>query len=186
MFPLVALMLLAASCTQQSVGQSLSKAERHSLEDKVANEFEGIRRDAKLRPLSRIKHREQLEKEACTVSVVSTEAIDNHLPFRFYYLLYRTIDPTLPTPELRQIASFESYVAKQPANVKRIIEDSTHELTRYSIAVWRKDQSDYVVGVRLYYPAELEWLDKHLTDDAFYKNDWKDHIAPECRSIDWR
>jgi hypothetical protein len=137
-------------------------------EDQVAKVFEAIRTDTKLPPLARIKHRESLVQNLCTI--VQTNASPKEMPG-----LYKTLHPESVTPELKRLASFnELHPRYNPS------------LEIYSVAVWRvtdpqTGEATYWVGITAYPSAATEFFMNHFTDDLYYRNEWKKHIAPECR-----
>jgi len=137
-------------------------------EDRIAKLFESIRTDAKLPRLGRIKHRERLEQELCTF--VQTNTLPVHMPG-----VYTTVQPDLISPELRKAALFNSLDANKNPNYDR-----------YSVAVWRttdakSGEPTYWVAIAILPSAASEFFWTYFTDDVFYRNDWKDHIAPQCR-----
>jgi hypothetical protein len=136
-------------------------------EDIVAKLFETVRADEKLPALIRITHRDSLEQEVCTVAQVG--AFGNHPTF------YKTAQPESISAELNKIASF-----KEQAPPNRL------HFPRYSVAVWQvKDsqtgETQYWVGVQLYWSALEEFVDYHFTDDVFYHSEWKKDVARQCR-----
>jgi hypothetical protein len=137
-------------------------------EDQIAKVFETIRTDAKLAPLARIKHRESLVQNLCTI--VQTNASPKEMRG-----LYKTLHPESVTPELKRLASFNDLHPQYNAS-----------LERYSVAVWRitdpqTGEATYWVGIAAYPSAATEFFMNHFTDDLYYRNEWKKHIAPECR-----
>ena len=87
--------------------------------------------------------------------------------------MYRTADPQSPADDLKAIANF-----------KDIEENPIPPWTRYAIAVWpTEDRSAWWVGAGIYWSAMSEWFDNNLTDNKPYRNQWKDLVAPGCRSI---
>ncbi|HEY0702544.1 MAG TPA: hypothetical protein VGD60_07235 [Candidatus Acidoferrales bacterium] len=142
-------------------------------EDIVARLFESIRADARVPPLTRIVHRDELTQEVCTIAQAGTVG-DRKSWARAAY--YETSNPESISTELKTIASFNK-------------EASKHSLyyPRYSVAVWsvpgaQGGEIKYWVGVARYASAVEEFLDYHFTDDVFYRHGgWKKDIAPECR-----
>jgi hypothetical protein len=137
-------------------------------EDRIAKLFETIRTDSKLPRLGRIKYRERLEQELCTY--VQKATLPAHLPG-----LYTTLQPDLISPELRKTASFNNLDTKNGPNYER-----------YSVAVWRttdakSGEPTYWVAIAILPSAASEFFWTYFTDDVFYRNDWKEHIAPQCR-----
>jgi len=137
-------------------------------EDQVAKLFEGIRAEAKLPQLQRIRHRADLEQGICTSALIDK-------PSKLGAASYTTADPETITPELEKIASSN-----------RLDSNKRPWYARYSVAVWRmKDpralKVEYRVGVGLYGTAVGEFVDCHFTDDVHYCGKWKDSIAPPCR-----
>ncbi len=137
-------------------------------EDEVAKLFEGIRFEAKLPPLKRIRHRADLEQGVCTSALTDK-------PLKFGNVSYITTDPQSITPELRKIASSD-----------RVDSNKRPWYARYSVAVWRvKDPQvgkfAYRVGLGLYGTAVGEFVDCHFTDDVYYCGKWKESIARPCR-----
>lgn len=154
-----------------AVGATVPERDK-AMEDKVAKLFETIRADAKLSPLSRIKHRDRLEQRTCTV-VLTDIAPKPFAPGTS--ALYKTLQPELISPELKNVATMADFHF-----------NNASAFTRYSVAVWRVRDSQtgetaYWVGVELYWGAFAEFFDEHFTDDLYGRNEWKKHIAPECR-----
>jgi hypothetical protein len=136
-------------------------------EDHVAKLFEGIRADAGLPLLKRIRHRADLEQGVCT-SALTGEMLKR-------WGSYTTADPGSITPELKKIASSN-----------RLGPDKRPRYARYSVAVWRvKDPNGeevaYRVGVGFYGTALGEFVDCHFTDDVYYCGNWKAAITRPCR-----
>lgn len=141
-------------------------------EDQVAKLFETIRADAKLSPLTRIKHRDSLEQAICTLAL---NGIPQEPETSATSTVYKTTHPESITTELRKVATMEDFHFKNKS-----------DFVRYSVAAWRvKDpqsgEVNYWVGVQLYWSAAMEFFDLHFTDDMYVRNDWKKQIAPECR-----
>jgi hypothetical protein len=137
-------------------------------EDHVAKLFEGIRAEAKLPQLQRIRHRADLEQGVCTSALTDK-------PSELGSASYMTADPESITPELKKIASSN-----------RLDSNKKAWYTRYSIAVWRVKDSQagkvaYRVGVGLYGTAVGEFVDCHFTDDIYWCGKWKESIARPCR-----
>jgi hypothetical protein len=137
-------------------------------EDQVAKLFEGIRAEAKLPPLKRIRHRADLEQGVCMSALTDK-------PLKFGNVSYITTDPESITPELKKIASSN-----------RVDSNKRPWYARYSVAVWRvKDPQvgkfAYRVGLGLYGTAVGEFVDCHFTDDIYYCGKWKESIARPCR-----
>jgi len=138
-------------------------------EDQIAKVFETIRADAKLPPLARIKYRKSLVQNLCTI-IVQTNASPKEMPG-----LYKTLHPESVTPELKRLASFNDLHPQYNPS-----------LERYSVAVWRATdpqtgEATYWIGIAAYPSAATEFFMNHFTDDLYYRNEWKKHIAPECR-----
>ena len=149
---------------QTSIGQVVGRDEQK--EDQVAKLFEGIRADAKIPALKRIRHRDDLEQEVCTSAVTGKPQSP---------AFYVTPTPESIAPELRKIAAFN-----------RVGPKNTPGYTRYSVAVWRVKEPQsgvllYWVGVRSYGTAVGEFVDCHFTDDVFYCGKWKESVARPCR-----
>lgn len=170
----LAFALLASTAQEPPLATSADNAERLMVErdkgkeDKVAKLFEGIRTEAKLPQLTRIRHREDLEQAVCT-SALSGK------PSHRGSANYTTTDPESITPELQKIASSNRLDSKKRP-----------WYARYSVAVWRvKDpqtgEPSYRVGVGLYETAVSEFVDCHFTDDVHYCGKWKESIARPCR-----
>jgi hypothetical protein len=156
---------------QANTGQIMSTRDKGK-EGDVANLFETIRANAKLPPLTRIRHRDSLEQQVCTMANSGTlpKAHSGNLaPFCL------TANPQMVSPELTVVASSN----RQDA-------DGKPAYPRYSVAVWRRKDSQsgeetYWVGVQRYWSALEEFVDNHFTDDVFYHDQWKKNVAPECR-----
>lgn len=143
-----------------------------SKEDQIAKLFESIRIDGKLPPLTRIKHRDSLEQQVCTIAQAGALANQHSGDL---YAIYKTSQPESISTELIRVASFN----KQDSKKNPIY-------PRYSVAVWQvKDpqagKAMYWVGVARYRSALEEFVDYHFTDDAFLHDGWKTKIAPKCR-----
>jgi hypothetical protein len=156
---------------QASVGQVMGERDKGK-EDEIAKLFETIRVDAKLPPLTRIRHRDSLEQLVCTIASAGTLG-NRHSGDRAAY--YKTARPQSISAELTRVASFK----EQPIKNKLAY-------PRYSVAVWQIKGSQageptFWVGVVLYWSALEEFVDYHFTDDVFYHNGWKKNIAPQCR-----
>jgi hypothetical protein len=136
-------------------------------EDQVAKLFEGIRAEAGLPQLKRIRHRADLEQGVCT------SALTGEMSKRWGF--YTTADPGSITPELKKIAS-----------LNRLDSNKRPWYARYSVAVWRVKNPNggevaYRLGVGIYGTALSEFVDCHFTDDVFYCGNWKSSIARPCR-----
>ena len=143
-----------------------------SKEDQVAKLFESIRIDGKLPPLTRIKHRDSLEQQVCTIAQAGALANQHSGDL---YAIYGTSQPESISTELIRVASFNKQDPKKNPTYPR-----------YSVAVWhvkapQTGEAMYWVGVARYWSALEEFVDYHFTDDVFYHNGWKSSIAPTCR-----
>lgn len=151
---------------KQATGRRLIGERDKAKEDKVVRLFETIRIDAKLPRLKRIRHRDSLEQQVCTVTV-NGETPKKSMPDTF--ALYKTVNLESIPSELRQVASFDD-----------------DRFPRYSISVWRVREVQtrevaYWVGIERYRSSAFEFFDNHSTDDIYYHNDWKKNVVPECR-----
>jgi hypothetical protein len=176
----LALVVMAGSSSAQVVPNTASDGggkgmcERDKVkEEQIAKLFETIRADAKLPPLSRIRHRDSLEQKLCTFGVSGTLRKLTISPD--ISAVYTTLKPETASSELTHIALFHYPNPKVLTGVER-----------YSVAVWkvknsRTGETTYWVGVQLYWSAAAEFFDSYFTDDLYYRNDWKKSIAPECR-----
>jgi hypothetical protein len=156
---------------QANVGQVMAERNKGE-EDRVAKLFETIRLDAKLPPLTRIRHRDSLEQRLCTVAYAGTLGNRRSWDRGAYY---KTAQPESISAELIKVASFKEQGAKNKL-----------AYPRYSVAVWQAKDSQtgepvYWVGVALYWSALEEFVDNHFTDDAIYHDGWKKTVAPACR-----
>lgn len=178
-FVVVLAMILSAAKAQQTpvtankarIGQVTSERAKDK-EEQLAKVFEGIREDAKLPRLSRIKHRDSLEEIVCTIALTDEPPKRSSSATRGFY---KTATPESATPELNKVALFSDLHPKYNPRI-----------ARYSVAVWPvKDRQagvqTYWVGVQLYWSAGMEFFDYHFTDDIYYHNEWKKSIAPSCR-----
>jgi hypothetical protein len=171
------------------IPNAASKPRRNSQEeDAVANLFDTVRKDANLRPLSRIKDRKSLEQLACTASVTAKvplfssgfPVLGNNSKFQDTpSALYKTVNPTELTPELQRIAVFE-----RPRGQHR----HTSGYSRYAVAVWSTQQemgekTEYWVGIELFWSAGAEFFLNHFSDAMEWKNEWKTFVVPECRDV---
>lgn len=132
----------------------------------MAKVFEQIRISHRLSRLKRIRSRKEQEEGTCNISVRGLGT-----PYsNFGNALYKTSTPEIATSELEKIASVDRRWYR-----------------RYSVAVWpaRGDDSTatFWVSIYLYSSAGVEFVDNYLTDDLFYKDDWKQRIAPECKKV---
>lgn len=151
----------------RGAGQLMVERDKEK-EDQVAKLFEGIRAEAKLPQLQRIRHRADLEQGVCT-SAFTDKPSNRGAAF------YVTSDPESIAPELQEIASS-----------KRLGANKKPWYARYSVAIWRvKDPQvekvSYRVGLGLYETAAAEFVDCHFTDDVHYCGKWKESIAHPCR-----
>ena len=140
-------------------------------ERQVAKSFESIRRENNLPKLSRITRRQELDQIVCTAALNDTNPLGQNFPAR---IMYKTRDPASVTEELKSIARFNE--AEGPLN------------SRYAVAIWPgidKETSHriYWVGVEIDASAFYEFIDNTFTDNRPYRNQWKDMVAPLCRSI---
>ena len=178
------LVLLLTSALGRGQSQTKpTKVERRALtklEDSVADQFAAIRKSSGLRPLSRIKNRSQLRKLVCTAAI-NGKGFD-----KWGAIYYETSDLSTPDTRLEQLAKFDAPQQKAPtvitdAAVNAYRTGGMPDIERFSVAVWpSKTRNAYWVGIGLYWGATWEWVDLHLTDDMYYRNEWKKSIAPEC------
>ena len=162
---------IPAGAGSTPVGQMMGERDK-AKEDQIAKSFETIRADAKLPPLSRIRHRDSLEQKVCTFVLAGTLP-KVHLTNTS--ALYTTLNPEAVSPELKHVASFNDLHPKYNPNTER-----------YSVAVWKMKNSQtgettFWVGLQLYWSAAAEFFDSYFTDDLYYRNDWKKSVAPQCR-----
>jgi len=155
---------------QATVGQ-LMRERDEGKEDQIAKLFEVTRANAKLPRLARIKPRGSLKQTVCTIALADKLPNILWFPTNRMSAFYKTVDPDSVSVELNKIASFDEARSPRPA--------------RYSIVVWRvsneKGESNYWVGVQLYWSVEWQFFGNYFTDDIEYRNDWKKGIAPSCR-----
>ena len=166
--PLGAAAQESAPATKQGDTEQHIVARDKKKEDQVAKLFEGIRADAKLSKLERVRRRADLEQGICTSSLTGQ-------PSKQGAVSYMTADTELIAPELKSIAASN-----------RLDPHNKPWYARYSVAVWRvKDPPTgkvaYRVGVGLYETGLAEFVDCHFTDDVHYCGKWKESIAPPCR-----
>jgi hypothetical protein len=166
--PLAAAAQEAAPTTKQGHTEQQAVTRDKEKEDQVAKLFEGIRADAKLPKLERIRHRADLEQGVCTSALTGQ-------PSKQGAASYMTGDPESITPELKSIAASN-----------RLDPHNKPWYARYSVAVWRVKDSQsgkvaYRVGVGLYETGLAEFVDCHFTDDVHYCGKWKESVAPPCR-----
>jgi hypothetical protein len=161
---------------QNNVGQLTAERDKE-VEDKIAKMFEDIRINAKIPHLKRIGHRAMLERQVCTIALTG-KFPTYHATTEFGF--YEAARPEITTPELNKVA----LLAAAPSR----FEGATYHpsYSRYSVAVSKvkgaqAGKPTYWVGVQLFFSAELEFFDHHLTDDSYYRNEWKKAIAPPCR-----
>lgn len=165
-----------------------SKPHRNSPgEDAVANLFDTVRKDAKLRRLSRIRDRKALQQLACTVSVTDKvplfasglPVLGNKPKFPDTpSALYRTVNPSEVTPELQRIALFERPRTRGHAP----------GYARYAVAVWPTQQripgkTEYWVAIEMFWSAGAEFFLNNFTDEMEWKSEWKQFVAPQCKDV---
>lgn len=143
-----------------------------SMEDELAKSFEAVRLDAKLPPLTRIKHRSSLEQRVCTIVQTGDSS---KLGSADLIASFRTV-PAASGSDLLTKAALQN---KQ--NTEGVLFDP-----RYSIAVWQVTNSTtgettYWVGFGRYRSALEEFVDYHFTDGISYRNLWKQGVAHVCR-----
>ena len=166
--PLAAAAQEAPPVTKQGDTEQHTVARDKEKEDQVAKLFEGIRADAKLPRLQRIRYRADLEQGICTSALTGQ-------PSKQGAAFYITADPESITPELKKIAASN-----------RLDPHNKPWYARYSVAVWRVNDPQagkvaYRVGVGLYETGLAEFVDCHFTDDVHYCGKWKESIARPCR-----
>lgn len=157
----------APSPTKQDDAGRLTVERDREKEDQVAKLFEGLRAEAKLPQLNRIRHRAELEQGVCTTAL--TGNLSKHGA-----AFYITADPASITPELKEIASSN-----------KVAPNNRRWYARYSVAVWRMTDPQagkvaYRVGLGLYETALCEFADCHFTNDLHY-GERKESIARPCR-----
>ncbi len=171
---LAVLLFVPASGAQQSAKKNPDEKGLRTVEDALAKQFVELRERAKLRPLIRIRRRVELAQLACTAAVQ-----DKPSPILSVSNIYNLTSYRTDTPEsnqtLEEVALFD---AKVP--------DPTTQ--RFSIAVWPPKGTDsrpgaYWVSIGLFASGGAEFFADHFTDGAFYKNDWKKFVSPECREV---
>ncbi len=171
---LTALLFVPASWAQQSAKKNPDEKALRTVEDTLAKQFVELRKKANLRPLIRIRRRLELAQLACTAAVQGKPS-----PLLFVSNIHNLTSYRTDTPEndetLRKVALFD---AKLPAPA----------IQRFSIAAWPPNATDsrpgaYWVTVGLFVSGGAEFFADHFTDGAFYKNDWKEFVSPECRDV---
>jgi len=148
-------------------------------ESAVASLFDEARKQAKLRPLSKIRDRKSLEQLVCTAAVtgkvprsrrgyplLATGATQDSASANPANLdkpsaLYKTTNPQELTPELKGVALYER--PRGPDGHSR------PGFARYSVAVWPAQQqadgkAEYWVGVQLYWSAGAEFFENNFSD----------------------
>ena len=136
------------------------------LEDVVAALFERARSDSGLPPLERV-HKSEVEKLVCTATIVGASGgrpTGLHL-----YALYKTAEPNKISEDLRKLALRPDRVG----------------FRRFAVAVWTAqpltDPVQYWIGFRFYLSPGAEFVENHFTDQALYKDRWKEVVAPQCK-----
>jgi hypothetical protein len=169
------LLFVPANWPQQSAPKNLDEKALRTAEDTLAKRLVELRKKANLRPLIRIKRRVELVQLACTAAIQGKPSPLIFVSNIHHLTSYRT-DATESDRTLEKVALFD---AKFP--------DSS-SLQRFSIAVWPPKGADsrsgvYWVSVGLFVSGGSEFFENHFTDGAFYKNDWKEYVSPECRDV---
>jgi hypothetical protein len=142
-------------------------------ENEVATLFEKTRSGLKAPHMSRIEYGDILEEQVCTVALTGAPTSIHRDPDTF--VIYKTSQPNVLSPELKRIASFEILYPR-----------SKGEYHRYSVAVWRTkepqtEETTYWVGVQLYWSKAVEFFDYHFTDGIYDRKRWEKEVAPQCR-----
>jgi hypothetical protein len=161
-FFFLALLPPRLSAQQVSTTPTRVMGERdNAKEDEVATLFDSIRSTQRLPHLSRIRRRDILEEQVCTVALTGTLTAIPRRPDIF--VMYKASHPDLQNQELNRIATFDVLHPK-----------SKHEYPRYSVAVWRTKEpqtSDtvYWVGVHLYWSHTFLDFLCHSDGDSIYQ-----------------
>ena len=137
-----------------------------NLEDAVAAVFEQARSEAGLPPLSRVR-RSDVEKLVCTASVLGTSG---ERPGGLHLnKLYKTTEPGKIGDDLREFVARRDRVG----------------FRHFAVAVWAAQPHtvpvQYWVGFRLYRSSGAAFFEDHFTDQAFYRNTWKEAVVPQCK-----
>ena len=152
---------------QKAVPTAAPGTRNANLEDVVAALFEHARSESGLPPLSRV-HKSDVEKLVCTATIVGTSG-DRPTGLHLN-ALYRTAEPDKIGDDLRKFAGRRDRVG----------------FRRFAVAVWTAqpptDPVQYWVGFRLYISPGAEFVENHFTDQVFYKDNWKEVVAPQCKS----
>lgn len=171
------------------IPNAASKSHRNSQEeDAVASLFDTVRKDAKLHRLTRIKDRISLQQLVCTAAVTDKvplftygdPVLGNTPKFQdTSSALYKTVNPNEMNPELQRIALFERPRGRHGRSPGH---------ARYSVAVWPTHleiggNTEYWVGINLFWSAGTEFFLNHFSDDMEYKNQWKKFVVPECKDV---
>ena len=146
-------------------------------EDEVAATLAAARQQAGRDKLTRVRYRPELQQIVCSAAI---EGAEPHYPHG--------------VPALSGIKTMNRptamYKTDDPAKVAEINDElqrlaAKEQGARFSVAVWSGSRSDktreYWVGIGVYKGASTEWFERHLTDDVFVRNDWKQVVLPECR-----
>lgn len=171
---LAVFLFVPASWTQQLARKNPDENVLRVAEESLARQFVEVREKAKLRPLLRIRHRAELAQFACTAAVQDKLGTARILGYN-NVTIYKTNAPD-SEQKLEKIALFDT---KHPGDTS---------IQRFSIAVWPSKDTDsrpeaYWVSIGLFVSGAAEFFDTHLTDDVFYKNEWKEFVSPECRDV---
>lgn len=179
---LVIALLLFLPAAPAQIKVSIKTLRDYAKEDEVAKTFELARKSAGVKPLKRIKYRDDLQGLVCTAAL--TDRLPLYAPGapalgpgkrvrNPVSVLYKTTEPARLTPEITRLAAL----------------DPNHKLgsKRYAVAVWRSplpgQPQEYWVGIKFYVGAVFEFFDYHFTDDVWYRNTWKDAAVKPCRKL---
>jgi hypothetical protein len=164
-FSLVMIVALLSTSAIAQLKEQAKKLRDPAAEDAVAKLFENAREQSGAKKLGRIRYQEQAQALACSAALGAKSPRGTNSWASFG--LYKTAVPTQVSDEITRLASAGK---------------TGYSPSRYAVAVWRSasDNSEYWVEIRLYSSAAAEFFEDYLTDEMFYRNDWKKLVLPEC------
>jgi hypothetical protein len=139
------------------------------IENAVATEFEELLKDSGLRSLSRTVTGTKYRQILCSASV-GLNLRQTESSFR-----WTTTDPPALGGQIhKEVLSpwFEKHV-----------DNGRFLVTAYPARTPNFPAGSYWVEVSFRGDPFAEWFENNLTDQALYKNKWKDYVAPQCKHI---
>ena len=174
---LVVLLARAASAQNSPIAQLTpeQRTARDTVEDRLADVLSRSWNEAQLPKIKRTKQRKYREI-VCSLAVEKSQGETLHeSPTLRGFFVERDIAQDL-----------QPRVDKWIAGEKAILQKNRKEfwVRRFDVAAWPTGDGAYVVNFDFLMSTLGEMVGNNMTDQVFYKSEWKKGIVPQCKHAD--